>query len=95
MDRGVNPLTTEPFYVMFGPGAGVSKIVDRETREEIPYYEPILLLRASDPEVPFLVRVYAQRIAGRDPQKAQRLKKLAEEMEGFLREKARAEKIEL
>lgn len=45
---GINPLHTEPRYVLWGKGAGECVIVHRRSREPIHQQEPVFLLRASD-----------------------------------------------
>lgn len=70
--QGVNPLQSEPFYIMFGKGAGVSEIVDRDNRRPIPKYEPILILRGQDPAAIRAAYIYAELLTkeGRDAEAA-------------------------
>lgn len=46
---GINPLHSEPKYVMWGPGAGQSVIVERTSRAALDPRMPVLLLTPMDP----------------------------------------------
>lgn len=82
--HGVNPLHSEPFHIMYGPGAGVSQIVDRETREPVQPIEPILILRGIDEAAVRAAYVYAEALTASNPRKAAEVRRQADRMSAYL-----------
>lgn len=81
---GINPLHNEPVYIMVGKGAGVSKIVQRQSRKPIANGEPLFLLRAKDPAAIAALRAYAE--ATTDPTLRDAAKQQIQYFQGFRRE---------